>query len=191
MCVGLGWALDEISFACHMFMHFPCIRTLCSYICHIWTVLGLFWLSPSLSLSPFHSFTLVVSMAPKRKATPARNPMRSRASSSFDSATFDVRFRDRDAQKAFSENFSRRGVHSEHQVILADFADTDLPSVIHSRGGSHCVTSRSLVLSCLFRSSTPTCTGLIVQYLSFSLAFKVRTFLSHRSLLRMCFGFLG
>ena len=31
-------------------------------------------------------------------------------------------------------NFSRRGIHSECQVILSDFADTDLPFVIHSRG---------------------------------------------------------
>ena len=29
---------------------------------------------------------------------------------------------------------SRRGIHSESQVILSDFADIDLPSVIHSRG---------------------------------------------------------
>ena len=55
---------------------------------------------------------------------------------------------------------------------------------------SHCVTSRSHVLSCLSRSFTPTCTRLIVQYLSFSLVFKVRAFLSHRSWLRMCFGSL-
>ena len=45
-----------------------------------------------------------------------------------------VQFRDDDAFKAFSENFSRRGIHSEHQVVLLDFTDTDLPSVIHSRG---------------------------------------------------------
>ena len=32
------------------------------------------------------------------------------------------------------ENFSRQGIHSECQVILADFANTDLPDVIHSRG---------------------------------------------------------
>ena len=36
------------------------------------------------------------------------------------------------------------------------------------------MTSRSLVLSCSFRSFTPTCTGLIVQYFSFLLAFEVR-----------------
>ena len=57
--------------------------------------------------------------------------------------------------------------------------------------GSHYVTSRSHVLSCLSRSFTPTCTGLIVQYLSFSLAFEVRAFLSHRSWLWMCFESLG
>ena len=44
-----------------------------------------------------------------------------------------LRFCDDDAHKAFLENFSRRGVHSERQVILANFADTNLPTVIHSR----------------------------------------------------------
>ena len=57
--------------------------------------------------------------------------------------------------------------------------------------GSHCVTSQSPVLSCLSKSFTPTCMGLIVQYLFSSLAFEVRAFLSHRNLLQMCFGFLG
>lgn len=88
----------------------------------------------SLFLSLSHSFTLVVSMAPKHKSTPARNPLRFGASSSSDSAPLNLRFRDGDAHKAFSEKFSRRGVHSERQAILTDFADTDLPSVIHSRG---------------------------------------------------------
>ena len=73
-------------------------------------------------------------MAPKRKSTPARNPLRSGASSSSDTAPHNLRFRDGDAYKAFTENFSKRGVHSERHVVLADFADTDLPSVIHSRG---------------------------------------------------------
>ena len=83
---------------------------------------------------PLFLFTLVVSMAPKRKSIPTRNPLRSDASSSSDPSPSNVRFRDDDASKAFLENFSRRGIHSECQVILSDFADTDLPSVIHSRG---------------------------------------------------------
>ena len=57
--------------------------------------------------------------------------------------------------------------------------------------GSHYVTSRSPVLSCLSRSFTLTCTRLIVYYLSSSLAFEVRAFLSQRNLLRMCFRSLG
>ena len=83
---------------------------------------------------PLFLFTLVVSMAPKRKSTPAWNPFRSDASSSSDPLSSNVQFRNDDAFKAFSENFSRRGIHLECQVILSDFANTDLPSVIHSRG---------------------------------------------------------
>ena len=82
---------------------------------------------------PLFLFTLVMSMAPKRKSTPARNPLCSGSSSSSDSTPFSLRFHDDDAHKAFSENFSRLGVHSERQVILADFADTNLPTVSHSR----------------------------------------------------------
>ena len=97
----------------------------------IFELLGTF-LIVFLSL-PLFLFTLVVSMAPKRKSTLARNLLHSGASSSSNSALLSLRFCDDDAHKAFSENFSRRGVHSECQVILVDFADTDLPTVIHSR----------------------------------------------------------
>ena len=82
---------------------------------------------------PLFLFTLVVSMAPKHKSTPTRNPLHSSASSSSDSAPLSLQFRDDDAHKAFSENFSRRGVHLERQVVLADFIDTNLPTIIHSR----------------------------------------------------------
>ena len=54
--------------------------------------------------------------------------------SSSDPSPSTVWFCDNNAFKAFSENFSRRGIHSEQQVILSDFVDTDLPFVIHSRG---------------------------------------------------------
>ena len=72
-------------------------------------------------------------MAPKRKSTPARNPLRSGASSSADPSPSNVQFCDDDAFKAFSKNFSRQSIHSECQFILANFADTDLPTIIHSR----------------------------------------------------------
>ena len=82
---------------------------------------------------PLFLFTLVVSMTPKHKSTPAWNLLHSGASSSFDSAPLSLRFHDDDAYKTFSENFSRQGVHSECKVILADFTDTNLPTIIHSR----------------------------------------------------------
>ena len=71
-------------------------------------------------------------MAPKRKFAPSRNPLHSGASLSFDPTPSSIRFHDKDARKDFSENFSRRGVHSKRQVILSDFSDTDLPTIIHS-----------------------------------------------------------
>ena len=46
---------------------------------------------------------LVVSMAPKRKSTPAWNLLRSGASSSIDPSPSNVRFRDDDAFKALGE----------------------------------------------------------------------------------------
>ena len=79
---------------------------------------------------PLFLFTLVVSMAPKRKSTLVQNPLHFGASSSSDFSPISLRFRDDDAHKAFSENFSREGVHSERQVILANFANTDLLTVI-------------------------------------------------------------
>ena len=83
---------------------------------------------------PLFLFMLVMSMAPKRKSTPAQNPLRSDASSSSDPSPSNVWFCDDDAFKVFLENFFRRGIHSERQVVLSDFVDTDLSSVIHSRG---------------------------------------------------------
>ena len=92
----------------------------------------------------FHSLYLSLSlslvscsMAPKWKSTPSQNPLHSRASSSspfVDSTTSHVQFHDDKACKDFSENFSRRGIHSERQVILSDFSSTDLPTVIYSKG---------------------------------------------------------
>ena len=113
-------------------MHFLCIHTLFSIYLLYLNCFGTF-LIVSLFL-PLFLFTLVVSMIPKRKSAPSQNPLRSGASSSFDPTPSHIRFSDEDAQKDFLENFSRRGVHSEHRVILVDFTDTDLPTVIHSQG---------------------------------------------------------
>ena len=131
--VRLNWVEPMMQFLLHV--TYSCIPhayvLYFQYSCYIWNVLGLFWLSLSLSLS--FLFTLVVSMAPKRKSTSSQNPLHSRASSSSDPIPSSIRFHDEDARKDFSENFSRWGVHSERRVILANFADTALPNVNHSR----------------------------------------------------------
>ena len=160
-----------------------------SYIWYIWIAWD--FSDCSFLLLLLNLFTLVVSMAPKHKSTPAQNPLRFGASSSTDPSPFNVRFRDDDAFKAFSENFSRRSIHSERQSFCRTLPTLTFPLSFTVGDGSHCVMSRSHVLSCLSRSFTSTCMGLIVQYLSFSLAFEVRAFLSHRSWLQMCFGSLG
>ena len=118
----------HVTCSCISQAHVPSFHYMWYYCC----CLELFWLF-FLSL-PLFLFTLVVSMAPKCKFTLARNLFRSGASSSSDPSPSNIRFRDDDAFKEFSENFSRRGIHSERQVFLSDFADTDLPSVIHNRG---------------------------------------------------------
>ena len=130
--VRLDWAKPMMQFLLHITCScIPHAYVLSfQYTCYIWTALELFWLS--FSLSPLLLFTLVVSMTPKRKSTPSQNPLCSRISSSSDPTPSLVRFCDEEAQKEFSEKFSRRGVHLERRVILADFADTDLPDVIYS-----------------------------------------------------------
>ena len=87
----------------------------------------------------FLHLSLLVSllMAPKKSQfTLSRNAFHFRASSSsfVDPDPSHVRFHDDKARKDFSENFSRHGIPSEHQVILLDFFDTDLPAIIYSRG---------------------------------------------------------
>ena len=54
--------------------------------------------------------------------------------SSFDPTSLHIRFHDEKARKHFLENFSNCGIHSEHHVVLSNFSNTTLPTVIHSRG---------------------------------------------------------
>ena len=89
----------------------------------------------SFSLPPPLSLVYVSCVtAPKRKSAPSRNPLRSGASTSSDPTPSSIRFRDELAKTDFFENFFRLGVHSERQVILSNFSNTDLPTVIHSKG---------------------------------------------------------
>ena len=128
----LGRAHDVFVFVCHMFMHFHAYIPSNFYICLFYLV-GAFLIfshsfSPSISL-----FCISCFMAPKHKSTLSQNPLRSGASSSFDPTPSFVWLCDEKARKDFSENFSKRGIHLERQVILSDFSNTDLPTIIHSR----------------------------------------------------------
>ena len=127
--IGLGWAHDAISFAYHMFMHSPCIRTLFSIYLLYLNCFETF-LIVSLSL-PLFLFTLVMSMAPKHKWTLSQNPLRSRASSSSDPPPSHIRFCDEDARKDFSGNFSRQGVHSKRWVICPSMLIQEFYSNMH------------------------------------------------------------
>ena len=166
-----------------MFMHFPCIRTLLSIYLIYLNCLRLFWLF--FFFLPLNLFTLVVSMAPKCKSTPARNPLCSGASLSTDPSPSNFGF----VMMMPLRHFRRTSLDEAFIRNAKSFCWT-LPTLTFPLSftvgdGSHCV------LLCLSRSFTPTCTRLIVQYLSSSLAFEVRAFLSHRNWLRMCFGSLG
>ena len=93
------------------------------------------FLNVSLSPSLFVSY-VSCDMTPKCKFILSRNPFHSETSSSSspsDPTPSHVRFRDEKAKSDSSENFSQCGIHSERQVVLLDFFDTDLPTVIHSR----------------------------------------------------------
>ena len=84
----------------------------------------------SLSLSLSHRLRITPKV---RKSTPARNPLGSRSSSS-DSIPPLVRFCDKKVRKDFLENFQKCGVHPERHIILSDFSDTPLPTVIRTQG---------------------------------------------------------
>ena len=135
--VGLDWTEPMIYLLCMSHVHaFSMHVYLFSYILIIVNCFGTF-LIVSFSLSLL-LVTLVMSMAPKRKSTSARNPLHSDASSFFDHAPLSFWFCNDDAYKAFTENFSRRGIHLERRVILGHFANTDLPTnsgvLLHMHG---------------------------------------------------------
>ena len=111
---------------------FSCIHTFFYLYIDIDIVGAFLHLSFSLSLSL--SLALVCSMAPKCESTPFQNLLCSRAFTSFNFTPSHVQFHDDKAWKDFSENFSRRGIHSECQVILSDFFDIGLLTVTNSQG---------------------------------------------------------
>ena len=156
----IGWVICWIAFKSVFFTSqktgFKFLLDTSSIPCHLWSFSSIFFkCNLDTSSIPGGSIekALVSSIAPRHlldwssicsesesllldsflDTSSSQNPLHSGASSSSDSAPLSSWFRDDDAHKAFSENFSRQGIHSERQVILSNFADTDLPSIIHSR----------------------------------------------------------
>ena len=124
----------------HAFFHaFVHLFTYSYYCEQCWSFSDCFFLSPLYLL-----VMLVVSMAHKCKSTPARNPLHSNASTSSDHAPLSLRFHNDDAHKAFMENFSRQGIHSERSFFLTP----TFPLSFTVGNGSLFVMSPSLVPSC-------------------------------------------
>jgi len=160
---GLGWAHDAISVACHMFMHSHAYVPSFQYILIYLNCWGLFWFSfsPTLSLlftlvrqwhqniSFLHPRTLFVSGHLRLLILPhflfgfmMRMPKRTSRRTSLD--------------KAFIWNAKSSCRTSPTLTYLLSFT-------VGAR--SHCVTSRSHVFPCWFKSSTLTCMDWILLYL--------------------------
>ena len=153
-----GFCLHDLKTSCiasHMHYNYIFMHLDVCYICSIDCVLvGLDWVEPMMQFllhvtcsCIFHTFFrlfniliivncfgafLIVSFFPLFIFC-LRYPLHSGASSSSNLAPLSLHFRNDDAYKAFTEKFSRRGIHSKHRVILGHFANIDLPTVIHSR----------------------------------------------------------
>ena len=179
---GLGWAHDAISFACHMFMHFPCIRTLFSIYLLYLILLGTFLIVFSFSLS----LSVYVSQCinPLQPGTLFILVLLRPLILHYLIFGFVIMMPLRHSWRTFLDKTFIRNARSYCQTLLT----STFPLSFTVGDESHCVTSQSPVLSCLSRSFTPTCTGLIIQYLFSSLAFEVLVFLWHCNLLWMCFG---
>ena len=98
MLIGLDWSEPMMQFVLHI--TYSCISHAYvlsfQYTCYI-ELLGTFLIV--FLILPLFLFTLIVSMAPKCKSTPARNAFHSGASSSSDSTPLSLRFGDVDAYK--------------------------------------------------------------------------------------------
>ena len=153
---GLGWAHDAFSFACHMFMHFPCIRTSFQYTWYIWNCLGLFWLSFFLSLSaslryPCLWHLSVNPLQPETLFVPVLLHLLILLLLFGSVMMMPLRhFRRISLDVAFIRNA---------KSYCRTLPTLTFPLSFTVGDGSHCVTSRSHVLSWLSRSFTSRCVG--------------------------------
>ena len=126
--VGLDWVEPMMFLMLHITC--SCIHTFISLYSHI-KLFGAFSVCPFLSL--FLSLVALWHLNENLLHPRTLFIRPSSSSSPFDSTPSHVWFRDDKARKDFSENLSQRGIHSKPQVILSNFSDTDLPTIIYSR----------------------------------------------------------
>jgi len=177
MCSGrfrLGWAHDVFEFACHMFMHFPCIHT----FIYLYFDIDLCWcFSACFSLSLSLSFFLLVALWHLNE-----NSLRPRTLFILGHLLFhfltplllmydSVMIKPvRNFQRTFHDEAFIWNAKSFYWIFL--ILTFPLSSTVGV--GSHCVASQSLVPLWSYRSFTLTCTDSILQYLILSLVSKVR-----------------
>ena len=152
---GLGWAHDAISFACHIFMHSHEYVPSFQYILIYLNYLGLFWLSFSSSLSLLfmlvHQWHQNISLLCPKTLFISRHlcflilpPLL------FNSV---MRMLERTSRRtSLDEAFIQNNESSSQTSSTLTYPLSFTVGV-----GSHYVTSRSPLLPCWSRSSTPTC----------------------------------
>ena len=174
MCAGrfgLGWTHDVFKFAYHMFMHFSCIRT----FIYLYFDIDLCWcFSVCLFLSLSLSFFQLVALGHLNE-----NPLRPKtffvlghlphilSPPMFGSM---MRRPSRTSYRTFYDAAFILNAKSFYQIF--PILTFPLSSIVRVR--SHCVASQSLVPPWSYRSFTPICMDLILQYLILSLMFEVR-----------------
>ena len=131
--VGLDWVKPMMQLLLHV---------TCSCIpMHTYFLFNTFWyyfaawdFSDCLFLPLSFLFALVCFYGTQMQIYLISKPSSFWGSTSSNPTHFSILFHDEKAKSDFFENFSRWGIHSERQVILSDLSDTDLPTVVHSRG---------------------------------------------------------
>ena len=159
------------------------------YTCYIWTVLGLFWLTLSPSLSSVYVslclWHLNASLLRPRTLFVLGHPLRLILLLPLFGSMM------RMPKSLFQRNFLDKAFIPNAKSSWRTSSTLTYPMSFTVKVGSHCVTSQSHVHLCWSRSFTLTCMDLIIQYLILSLMFEVCALLSHRRLLRMCSVSLG
>ena len=165
---GLGWAYDAFYFAHHMLMLFT--FNIFVYIWTVWDFSECFFLPPfSLYFTLMRQWHQNVNLLRPRTLFVLGH--RLLLILPLPLFGFVMRMPKKTSRKTFLDEVFIRNAESFCRTSLTLIYLLSFTVGVES----HCVTSRSHVHPCWSRSFTPTCMYLILQYLSFILAFEVRT----------------